>query len=129
MDFAVRGMTCGSCANRVQRVLGRQPGVASAEVNFATATAHVVLDEQPADADGLRAAVAKAGYQLERATGSSGGEAVEDEAGKDEEAVAQRAWLWRVAVAWPLGLATMIIAFAPAAMEQPWAPWAQLALA
>jgi len=32
------GMTCGSCANRVQRTLGKQPGVAVAEVNFATAT-------------------------------------------------------------------------------------------
>ncbi len=26
-DFAVRGMTCGSCANRLQRTLGNQPGV------------------------------------------------------------------------------------------------------
>lgn len=28
LEFAVRGMTCGSCAGRVQRTLGRQPGVA-----------------------------------------------------------------------------------------------------
>jgi len=46
LDFTVRGMTCGSCANRVQRTLGKQPGVASAEVNFATATARVVLAER-----------------------------------------------------------------------------------
>ncbi|MGH3982936.1 MAG: heavy-metal-associated domain-containing protein, partial [Pseudonocardiaceae bacterium] len=42
-EFAVRGMTCGSCAARVQKVLGRAPGVTSAEVNFATGTATVVL--------------------------------------------------------------------------------------
>jgi copper chaperone CopZ len=41
--FAVRGMTRGSCANRVQRTLGKQAWVARAEVNVATKTAHVVL--------------------------------------------------------------------------------------
>ncbi len=69
LDFMVRGMTCGSCANRVQRTLGKQSGVASAEVNFATSTARVVLadtsGQQPADPESLRAAVAKAGYKLE----------------------------------------------------------------
>jgi cation-transporting ATPase V/Cu+-exporting ATPase len=70
-EFAVRGMTCGSCAARVQRTLGKQPGVVAAEVNYATATAHVVLGD---DLDGsaspgattetLVGAVAKAGYQL-----------------------------------------------------------------
>jgi len=44
LDFAVEGMTCGSCAARIQRVLGRQPGVASAEVNFATSKARVAPD-------------------------------------------------------------------------------------
>ncbi|MDQ2707055.1 MAG: heavy-metal-associated domain-containing protein [Actinomycetota bacterium] len=69
--FAVRGLTCGSCAARVQRTLGKQPGVASAEVNYATATAQVVLTEQPGSAAagegliaGLVRAVAKTGYQL-----------------------------------------------------------------
>ncbi|MGH3695756.1 MAG: cation transporter [Pseudonocardiaceae bacterium] len=31
-------MTCGSCAARVQKVLGQASGVTSAEVNFATGT-------------------------------------------------------------------------------------------
>ena len=125
LDFAVRGMTCGSCANRVQRTLGKQPGVQRAEVNFATAT--VVLAEQPADPAALQAAVAKAGYELEQPAAQAG---VEDgDPVEDEEAAAQRSWLWRVIVAWPLGLATMVLAFWPAAMGQAWAPWAQLALA
>lgn len=128
LDFAVRGMTCGSCANRVQRTLGKQPGVERAEVNFATATAHVVLADPAADPAALQAAVAKAGYELEPpAAETGGGGAVED--AEDEEAAAQRSWWWRVIVAWPLGLATMVIAFWPAAMEQAWGPWAQLALA
>ncbi|MBW0090057.1 copper-translocating P-type ATPase [Pseudonocardia sp. KRD-184] len=149
LDFAVRGMTCGSCANRVQRTLNKQPGVARAEVNFATATAHVVLAEQPADPTTLSAVVAKAGYELRMQGGAGSGTSVatapapavpageavaapvppEEDTLDDEEAAAQRAWWWRVVVAWPLGLATMAIAFWPGAMELAWAPWAQLALA
>jgi copper-transporting P-type ATPase V len=129
LDFAVRGMTCGSCANRVQRTLNKQPGVAHAEVNFATATAHVVLAEQPADPAALQAAVAKAGYTLEQPATEPGAGADADGPVEDEEAAAQRSWLWRLLLAWPLGLATMTIAFWPGVAEQPWAPWAQLALA
>jgi copper chaperone CopZ len=53
-EFAVGGMTCGSCAARVQRTLGKHPGVEHAEVNFATGTARVALAESPTelDADG-----------------------------------------------------------------------------
>lgn len=143
LDFAVRGMTCGSCANRVQRALTKQPGVSSAEVNFATASARVVLAEQPTDLGALRAAVAKAGYELDLPGGRAGsapsragagdgkagggGQAAEQET--DEEAAAQRSWLWRTIVAWPLGLATMVLAFWPLAVQQPWSPWAQLVLA
>lgn len=126
-DLAVRGMTCASCANRVQRTLGKQPGVAHAEVNFATATAHLVLAEPPADPDVLRSAVDKAGYQLilDRPLPI----ADESDPAEDEEAIAQRSWLRRVIAAWPLGLATMILAFWVPAAEQAWSPWAQLALA
>jgi len=125
LDFTVRGMTCGSCANRVQRTLGKQPGVVVAEVNFATATAHVVLAEQPAEPEALIAAVEKIGYRLERPDSQAGTAGAAPE--RDEEAAAQRSWWWRVILAWPLGLATMGIAFSPW-MQQWWAPWAQLAL-
>jgi cation-transporting ATPase V/Cu+-exporting ATPase len=129
VDFAVRGMTCGSCAARVQRTLGKQPGVTSAEVNFATATAHVVLDVPPADPDALRAAVVKAGYEMERQGSPASGPAPGEEPPRDEEHAAQRSWHRRGLLAWPLGLAIMGIAVWPGAMHQAWAPWAQLALA
>ncbi|MGH3697761.1 MAG: heavy metal translocating P-type ATPase [Pseudonocardiaceae bacterium] len=127
LEFAVRGMTCGSCAGRVQRTLGRQPGVAHAEVNFATGTARVVLAPQPADPQALRAAVARIGYQLELP--SSRVAAAEDSAQQDEQTAAQRSWLWRVIVAWPLGLATMVLPLWAPATEHPWSPWVLLALA
>ncbi|HWD07954.1 MAG TPA: heavy metal-associated domain-containing protein, partial [Actinomycetota bacterium] len=45
--FDVEGMTCGSCAARVERTLRRQPGVAAAGVNFATGRATVELATHP----------------------------------------------------------------------------------
>ncbi|MDP9801070.1 Cu+-exporting ATPase [Arcanobacterium wilhelmae] len=63
VDLAVTGMTCASCANRVERKLKKVPGV-SAVVNLATERAHVTLSPQAAgisDAD-LVAVVEKAGY-------------------------------------------------------------------
>ncbi|MDQ3973033.1 MAG: heavy-metal-associated domain-containing protein, partial [Actinomycetota bacterium] len=65
VDFDVEGMTCGSCAARIQRVVGRHDGVASAEVNFATARARVSLDPERVDVADLRAAVERIGYGLQ----------------------------------------------------------------
>jgi cation-transporting ATPase V len=64
LDLPVEGMTCGSCAARVQKALARQPGVADAEVNFGTGLARVTLDGD-VDLDALRTAVEKAGYELQ----------------------------------------------------------------
>ena len=63
LRYAVRGMTCGACSARVQRVLERQPGVVDAEVNLATGTAVAHLEAGGDDA-ALREAVERAGYEL-----------------------------------------------------------------
>ena len=39
--LAVRGMTCAACVGRVERALRKVPGVADAQVNFATETANL----------------------------------------------------------------------------------------
>ena len=69
LEFAVAGMSCGSCAARVERILVGRPGVVSASVNLAThrATVHVL----PGAANAVRElteAVERAGYQLSPAT-------------------------------------------------------------
>ncbi len=63
LDLPVEGMTCGSCAARVQRTLAKQPGVTDAEVNFATGNARLRLDDA-ADLAALRDAVERTGYEL-----------------------------------------------------------------
>ena len=57
-------MTCATCAVRIERVLGKQEGVANAAVNLAGASASVQVTKE-ADTDTLIAAVDKIGYGLE----------------------------------------------------------------
>ena len=95
--FEVHGMTCGSCAARVQRILGRQDGVADAEVNFATGRAHVRLADDGPTQDQLVAAVDRIGYGLEPLRADEPRTAHV----RNEEA-AQRRWLRRVWLAWPI---------------------------
>src|SRR5437899_1241154 len=62
-ELSIEGMTCASCVRRVERALGRVPGVAAASVNLATERAVVTLEPaSPAVAEDLVAAVEKAGY-------------------------------------------------------------------
>lgn len=59
-ELAVGGMTCASCAARIEKKLTRLDGVTAA-VNFATGTAHVSYPEQITP-DELISAVEQAGY-------------------------------------------------------------------
>jgi Cu+-exporting ATPase len=59
----VEGMTCASCASRVEKALAKVPGVREASVNLATEVATVKADAG-VKVDAMRAAVEKAGYGL-----------------------------------------------------------------
>ena len=63
LDIPVGGMTCASCANRIQRKLNKLDGV-NASVNYATEKAHV---EAPADINPqqLIDTIVAAGYTAE----------------------------------------------------------------
>ncbi|WP_308583525.1 heavy metal translocating P-type ATPase [uncultured Pseudomonas sp.] len=74
-DLPIGGMTCASCAGRVERALGKVPGVQSVSVNLANERAHIEVLGQM-DPAVLIAAVDKAGYtatlpQSETATQAS----------------------------------------------------------
>jgi len=104
VEFVVGGMTCGSCAARVQRVLGRAEGVADAEVNFATGRARVRLDRPVPDGT-LQARVEKIGYTLEPVVDHA------RDAAAEHERAARRAWGRRVVAVAPaalFALATML---------------------
>ncbi|MEA2058361.1 MAG: heavy metal translocating P-type ATPase, partial [Actinomycetota bacterium] len=63
ITFDVEGMTCASCALRIERVLGKQEGVDGAVVNFAGREARAEV-APGIDITGLEAAIAKIGYEI-----------------------------------------------------------------
>ncbi|MFH8347053.1 heavy metal translocating P-type ATPase [Streptomyces sp. NPDC018045] len=64
VELAIGGMTCASCAARVEKKLNRMPGV-SATVNFATEKARVEYGDG-VSVDDLIATVEKTGYTARR---------------------------------------------------------------
>ena len=62
-NLAVEGMTCASCATRVERALVKVPGVAAAAVNLATERVQVEA-AAAVGVDALADAVARAGYHI-----------------------------------------------------------------
>ena len=62
-SFTVDGMTCASCAARVEKALAAVPGVTSASINLATDMARVASSQNVPLAT-LQAAVDKAGYAV-----------------------------------------------------------------
>ncbi|GLK92018.1 heavy metal translocating P-type ATPase [Pseudomonas turukhanskensis] len=61
LELAITGMTCASCAGRIERALAQVPGVSAVSVNLATERAHLELlgNTDPAP---LLAAIHNAGY-------------------------------------------------------------------
>jgi P-type Cu+ transporter len=62
VELPITGMTCASCANRIERKLNKLEGV-TASVNYATEKATVEFDAAAVDPRELVAAVEAAGYQ------------------------------------------------------------------
>ena len=76
--YPVLGMSCASCAARVDKTLNGLPGVYQATVNYATAVAQVEYNPEVCSDATLQSAVQDAGYDLLVNTG-------EDVADKAEE--------------------------------------------
>jgi len=59
----IGGMTCASCVGRVEKALGRIPGVEAASVNLATEQAKIRLNlDSEMTIDSVIALVQKTGY-------------------------------------------------------------------
>jgi len=63
-DLPIEGMTCASCAQRIERALTERPGVAEATVNFASRKAAVVYDPSVTDVSDLDTTVTSLGYAV-----------------------------------------------------------------
>ncbi len=61
-NFAITGMTCQACANRIEKVLNKKPAIETATVNFATEILQVSYDDTKTSQDEIVAWVAKTGF-------------------------------------------------------------------
>ncbi len=68
ITLPIEGMTCGACAVTVQKRLNEQAGVSDASVNYATARASVVFDDERVAVADLVRAVREVGYDAAKTT-------------------------------------------------------------
>jgi Cu+-exporting ATPase len=121
VDLRIEGMTCATCASRIERKLNRLDGVA-ASVNFATETAHVTHPESVTIAD-MVGAVESLGY---------GAASVGDPDRREA-----RGWGLRLAISAALTVPVLLLSMVPAlqydgptCFAQRWGwPWLAFALA
>jgi P-type Cu+ transporter len=121
VELAIGGMTCASCATRVERKLNRLDGV-SASVNLVTERARITAPAQVSDAELIRT-VETTGYTATRPAtpGSSPG------AGPAEELPAD-VLRPRLIVAALLSVPVLVLSMLPAAQFRGW-QWLALVLA
>ncbi len=62
----LKGMSCASCANTIEKAINKVAGVEECSVNFATAEAKVAYNPQTTDLQQIQQAVTDAGYGVER---------------------------------------------------------------
>ncbi len=78
IDLSISGMTCATCSGRVEKVLGKAPGVISAKVNLASEQARVTVGAGTGAAD-IIAVVEKAGFGAKILEGQDAGAEEEQE--------------------------------------------------
>ena len=102
IDLAVVGMTCTSCAQRIQGQLNQLPGV-TASVNYATESAHIDFTAQYLTADFVRV-IKEAGYDALVPEQHSD---VDEAIAKDAISIRRHFW-FSLALAIPVVLLSMI---------------------
>jgi Cu+-exporting ATPase len=107
VEMPIAGMTCASCANRIERRLNELEGV-SASVNYATEKARVEFDPGTVDPERLVEAVAAAGYEAALPSQEPAGTPAPAE--EDETAALRR----RLVLAALLSVPALLMAMIPA---------------
>lgn len=62
-EIGVAGMTCGSCARRVETFIKNWPGVQDVAVSFPKKSATVTYDKSMTGVDAIKRLVKEAGYE------------------------------------------------------------------
>ncbi|ADO74627.1 heavy metal translocating P-type ATPase [Stigmatella aurantiaca] len=130
-ELLIQGMTCASCARRVEKALHGVTGMRQATVNLATQRATGLYDARQTTQAELAEAVVHAGYAVPApAAGEppSGAAALAPPPEEDAQRVLQRSLLVSAALTLPL-LAVAMSHGVIAGTESLWGRWLQFALA
>lgn len=122
--FPVLNLSCASCAGSTETILTAQPGVLSASVNYANATANVEYVPGITDAQQLRAAVQSIGYDLMIDETAEAAESLETLQQSHFKSLKRR-----TVGAILLAISLVIIGMTPALMNQGWANYVMWLLA
>ncbi|GAA3228448.1 heavy metal translocating P-type ATPase [Pseudonocardia petroleophila] len=123
VELAITGMTCASCANRIERKLNKLDGV-TATVNYATEKAKVTFTNS-VDSQDLLTAVEQAGYTARLPEAPSTTENAGDD---DAEDAPVRALRTRLVISAVLAVPVIAMAMIPALQFTYW-QWLSLTLA
>ncbi len=82
----IEGMTCASCSARIEKVVGRLPGVHRVSVNLATEKADVLYEPEAVRLSAIKKVIMDAGYTVRpvQSTGGDAGETVDRDAQRKE---------------------------------------------
>ena len=135
LDLSIGGMTCASCANRIERKLNKLDGV-TASVNFATHQAAIAYDSDRQTPEGFVRTVEGLGYtahlppppQAEPAEGAGAGVAGPADPAEQAEAQALASLRQRLLVSTVLTVPVVVLAMIPALQFRNW-QWLSFALA
>ena len=103
--FKIKGMTCASCASRIEKVVSKLEGVEEAPVNLAVEDMNVKYDGRKVSIDDIENAVKKAGYEAIYVTEEN----KEDSKKESEQKVkkAKNRFIWSLIFAIPLIVISM----------------------
>jgi len=119
LTLAVTGMTCTSCAQIIEKVLGKVAGVRSAQVNLAAETVTVEVDPLAVGPDEVIRAIKNAGYGAEVLTerGADQGVDLQREAQEAFAAHQRHLLVFSASLAVPLFFIAMVPPFMMAVPE------------
>ncbi|MFY1635047.1 heavy metal translocating P-type ATPase [Solwaraspora sp. WMMB335] len=134
IELTIGGMTCASCAARIEKKLNRMPGV-TATVNYATEKATAIVDDSAVTAQDLITTVRQTGYTATlpppqspiagAADAQAGAAGTAPAGGADDELRVLRTRLW---ISLVLSVPVILLAMVPAWQFTYW-QWASLVLA
>ncbi|ROT32996.1 cation-translocating P-type ATPase [Micromonospora sp. HM5-17] len=124
IELAIGGMTCASCAARIEKKLNRLDGV-TATVNYATEKATITVDDPAVTVQDLIATVEQTGYTAELPTPPPAADARDEPDEPVDELSSLRTRLW---VSLVLTIPVIVLAMVPAWQFTNW-QWLSLTLA